>query len=266
VSTVTEPGGSLAADTRPEPGAAWLDVWLLRLPGPDRIAPLLDPSELDARERRRGESFVRRRDAVLYLSAHIAARRVLGAYLDLPPERVPFVRAPCPGCGEPHGRPEVAHPDPPLRFSLSHSSGMVLLAVSSALTGADVELTPRPGTVEVCAPSLHPGEQAELAETAEAGRPEAFGRIWTRKEAYLKGLGTGLSRPPALDYLGADRARRPPGWSVLDLPCAPGYNAAVALRAGLAEPSTVHRLPVATLLPGGGVAPNDRPRAAGKEQ
>ncbi|MEU6056335.1 4'-phosphopantetheinyl transferase superfamily protein [Streptomyces xanthochromogenes] len=229
----------------------WLDVWLLRLPRHDQIAHLLDRSELDDRERHRGASFLRPADAVLYLSAHIALRRVLAPYLQQAPEQIPFVREPCPGCGGPHGRPAVAVPDPPVHFSLSHSRGMALVAVASAPVGADVERVPRSDTVDICARSLHPDEQRELAAVAPEERHGAFGRIWTRKEAYLKGLGTGLSRQPSLDYLGADTGRRPAGWSVIDLSCAPHHNGAIAVAAPLTGPSAVHRLPVRVLFDGG---------------
>ncbi|WP_434598877.1 4'-phosphopantetheinyl transferase family protein [Streptomyces sp. A5-4] len=230
-----------------------LDVWLLRLPKHDQIAHLIDRSELDDRERRRGASFLRPRDAVLYTSAHIALRRILGDCLSIHPSDVRFVREPCPGCGEPHGRPAVATPDPPLHFSLSHGGGMVLVAVASSTVGVDVEQTPRPDTVEMCTPSLHPDERTELAAIQPAERREAFGRIWTRKEAYLKGLGTGLSREPSLDYLGADKDSRPVGWSVLDLPAGPRHSAAAAVRADIAAPAAVHRLPVNVLFDGAAV-------------
>ncbi|WP_331760449.1 4'-phosphopantetheinyl transferase superfamily protein (plasmid) [Streptomyces sp. NBC_01471] len=230
-----------------DPADPWLDVWLLRLPRHDKIAHLIDQSHLDDHERHRGSTFLRPADSVLYLSAHIALRLVLARYLDLAPQHVPFVREPCPGCGEPHGRPAVAVPDPPFHFSLSHSRGMALVGVASAPVGADVEGIPRTSTVDNCVPALHPDEQRELAGTSPEARHEAFGRIWTRKEAYLKGLGTGLSRQPSLDYLGADATRRPAGWSFIDLPCAPHHNGAVALRAPVTEPTSVHRLPVDVL-------------------
>lgn len=238
-----------------------LDVWHVRLPRHDQIAHLIDRSELDERERARGTTFLRPTDAVLYLAAHIALRRVLAAYLHCPPQDIEFVREPCPGCGEPHGRPAVAVPDPPLHFSLSHSRNMAMVAVAAAPVGADVERTPRAETADVCAPSLHPDEQRELAEIPAPGRREAFGRIWTRKEAYLKGLGTGLSREPSLDYLGADISRRPPGWSVLDIPCGPHHSGAVAVVGDVTAPSAPHELPVRVLFNGGRVPPVEPIRA-----
>jgi 4'-phosphopantetheinyl transferase len=248
-------GSGQAFDDRSLPAGGQLDVWLIRRPRLDAAldtaldaAPdLLDLSELSDAERRRTASFIRPSDAITYASAHIALRRLLGAYLQLPPEDVTFVREACPGCAEPHGRPAVATPSPPLHFSLAHSHGMAAVAVAATVVGVDVERLPREETVEVCAPALHPGEQAELESAPSPLRREIFGRLWPRKEAYLKGLGTGLSRDPAQDYLGADPDRRPPGWTILDIPCGPRHNAAVAIQGDPPTQLTVRRLPEESL-------------------
>ncbi|MEG3631657.1 4'-phosphopantetheinyl transferase family protein [Streptomyces poriticola] len=207
-----------------------VDLWLVRSPAvPDATA--LDTTELDAAEQRRADSFMRAEDGLLYASAHIALRRLLGRYTGTAPADVTFVREPCPGCGGAHGRPAVARPAeaaPDLHFSLSHSGGVALVGVAAAAIGVDVEKRPKQESVEICARALHPDEQRELAA---AGEPTAcFGRIWTRKEAFLKGIGTGLSRSPAQDYLGADTGRHPAGWAILDVPCGPTHSAAAAVR------------------------------------
>ncbi|MFI1567892.1 4'-phosphopantetheinyl transferase family protein [Streptomyces sp. NPDC020490] len=232
----------------PLPGQ--LDIWLVRRPRLKTVAELLDLSDLSDTERRRTASFVRLADAATYACAHVALRRLLGAYLGLPPRDVPFVREPCPGCAGPHGRPAVAHPDPPLHFSLAHSHGMAAVAVSHKVTGIDVQRLPRADTVELCTPSLHPQEQAELADLDTEERRTAFGRTWTRKEAYLKALGTGLSRDPAQDYLGSDPRRRPAGWTVLDLQSGPRHHAAVAVLGAPPDRLTLRRLPTSALYPG----------------
>ncbi|PYC83772.1 phosphopantheine-transferase PgaX [Streptomyces tateyamensis] len=226
----------------PVPEDDWLDLWLIRPPKLED-AGLLDLSELDAAEHRRAASFIRPVDRVTYSSAHIGLRRLLGGYLDLAPQEVAFTREPCPGCAEPHGRPAVAHPPAPVHFSLSHCRGLAMVGVAPVPVGVDVELRPRPRTVETVLPALHPGEQEELTAVPLEARLELFGRVWTRKEAYLKGLGTGLSRAPGLDYLGADPSRRPPGWTVLDVPGGPFRHAAVAVVGTEPATTTVRWLP-----------------------
>jgi 4'-phosphopantetheinyl transferase len=235
-------------ETAPEED--WLDLWLIRPPKTEDAARL-DLSELDAVEHERAASFVRPVDRVTYSSAHIALRRLLGGYLGTAPQDVPFVREPCPGCGEPHGRPAVAHPAPPVHFSLSHCRGLAMVGVAPVPLGVDVELRPRPETVDTCLPALHPGERRELSAVPLEARLELFGRVWTRKEAYLKGLGTGLGRAPHKDYLGADPSRRPAGWTVLDVPGGPFRHAAVAVVGAEPATTTVRWLPPAVLFSGG---------------
>lgn len=251
---VVREGPETAAARLPDPGR--LDVWLVRRPRLETAAELLDLSELSDAERRRTASFVRPTDGITYASAHVALRRLLGGYLGLPARDVPFVREPCPGCAKPHGRPAVAHPDPPLHFSLAHSHGVAAVAVSRTVIGVDVERLPRDETVEVCAPALHPGEQEELTGLGTEERRAAFGRMWTRKEAFLKALGTGLSRDPGHDYLGADPRRRPDGWTLLDLPSGPRHNAAVAVLGGPPTRVVLRWLPPEALHAGGTVHPD----------
>ncbi|GGQ46536.1 hypothetical protein ACFFKE_10935 [Streptomyces mutabilis] len=102
-----------------------------------------------------------------------------------------------------------------------------------------MERTPGAVTVEACSRALHPDERADLAEAAPGEeRRILFGRIRTREEPCRKGLGTGLSRSPAADCLGADTGRHPPGWTVIDIPCGARHTAAAAVRGPHPPPST----------------------------
>ncbi|MFJ3631555.1 4'-phosphopantetheinyl transferase family protein [Streptomyces sp. NPDC090112] len=206
-----------------------LDVWVLRLPPPG--TPLSGPlheSELSEDERARGASFRRPADALRYRASHVALRRVLAPYAGIAPRDLEFGRSACPNCGGPQGRPVLAVPGRPVHFSLSHGAGLVAVAVASAPVGADVQRVPSAATVELCTGALHSAERAELARCPQDERRAEFARVWTRKEAYLKGIGTGLCRSSRLDYLGSDPARRPPGWTVHDLAADHRYGAAVA--------------------------------------
>lgn len=191
---------------------------------------------LDAAERERAGRFVRAVDRERYTAAHLMLRRVLGGYLGLPPGRVDLTTEPCPCCGAPHGRPALADTASGLHFSLSHAGPLVLVTVAERVVGADVEALPEPGTVAELASVLHPAERAELAEADGTDRlPQVFARLWTRKEAYLKGLGTGLGRGPELDYVGS-RQPGPEGWTLADLDMPSGYAAAVAVNGAAVLP------------------------------
>ncbi|MFJ3901131.1 4'-phosphopantetheinyl transferase family protein [Streptomyces sp. NPDC090025] len=229
-------------------GATGAEAWLLELDeaaaGPVRAAGAM--AVLDERERARAAAFVRAEDRVLYTAAHVALRRVLGELLDVRPAELVFRREPCPCCGEPHGRPALDVPgltEPPLHFSLSHTRGRVLIATAPVPVGADVEARPDPAAVPDLTTVLHPAERAELAAERDPFRQAlAFGRIWARKEAYLKGLGTGLGRAPHLDDVRPSAAAPPPGWTLYDVDCGPAHHGAMAVASAAGPPPTVHRL------------------------
>ncbi|MFJ5548052.1 4'-phosphopantetheinyl transferase family protein [Streptomyces sp. NPDC093225] len=227
------PGDSPAAHAPARPGGGrWPDpgpeVWLVDATEYRTHAHRCAPGTLDAQELARAAEFVRAADRDSYVCAHVALRRLLGAYLGIPPREVTVERAPCAHCDEPHGRPVL--PGGALHFSLSHCTGLSLLAFATAPVGVDVEEVVPAATIAETADVLHPREAAELALLPAAERPVAFTRVWTRKEAYLKGLGVGLSTDPAADYVGSGPDPAPlPGWSLTDVAVPPGHCAAVAL-------------------------------------
>jgi 4'-phosphopantetheinyl transferase len=220
------------------PGHAGLDLWFTQPPAPGSPAARKVLREaagvLDADERRRFAGFLRPGDALLYAAAHLALRRLLGGYLGVPAARLRFRRAPCPGCGGPHGRPAL--PGDPLHFSLSHTRGLILVGVAGEPVGVDVERVARFATAQACTSAFHPAEQAALAALAPTERPLRLARMWTRKEAHGKALGTGLRR----DLL-AHHHTAIPGWTLRNLPCPPGHAAAAAVRGAVRE-VTVRRL------------------------
>ncbi|MDH6542292.1 4'-phosphopantetheinyl transferase family protein [Streptomyces lavendulae] len=242
-----------------------VDLWLIRRPtGADAEALAIE--ELDESERKRTDSFIRRTDGMLYAAAHVAVRRLLGRYTATRPEDVRFMREPCPGCGEPHGRPALSPPPPPLHYSLSHSGGVAMIGVGTVPLGVDVEKLPGAETVDICSKALHPQEQLEIAEAEEGEeRRQLFGQTWTRKEAFLKGIGTGLSRSPAEDYLGTDHDRHPDGWTMVGVPADGQHAAAVAVAGPAPARVDVRWVPDAWLSVGhtvcSGTAPGPRPAA-----
>lgn len=99
----------------------------------------------------------------------------------------------------PQGKPRLAHPfaQPDLDFNLSHSGAWALLALSDgAAVGVDIEWPrPVPELHAIAARNFAPAEQAELAALPGALAADAFLAGWTRKEAFIKALGGGLSIP-----------------------------------------------------------------------
>lgn len=217
-------------------------VWAVRAPAP--WDEELMHSLLDAKERRKAGSFAHRRDRSMYVTSHVALRLLLAADLGMHPRDIRFAYEPCARCGGPHGRPVLLDSADGPHFSLSHCAGLSLIAVATAPVGVDAERLPRPRTLELCMSRLHPAERRELLLAPHEERPLRFCRLWARKEAYLKALGTGLSRGLERDYLGDGSPRasamRPAGWTVLNLPCGPQdgtHAAALAVPAGMWVPA-----------------------------
>ncbi|MFC8198295.1 4'-phosphopantetheinyl transferase family protein [Streptomyces sp. NPDC057298] len=207
--------GTAAPSVLPGTGEA-PHLWLVRTDEFRTRARQQAAAVLDRSEQERADRFRLPADRDTYLSTHVGLRLLLGAYLHTEPAKVALTRLPCPLCPEPHGRPAVE--GNPVHFSLSHSDGLGLLAFAASPVGVDIEQVPPPEVAEEVGRSLHPREWDELRGYPTPERPEAFARTWARKEAYLKGLGTGLGRDAALDYVGTSATPAAlPGWTISDV-------------------------------------------------
>ncbi|WAZ19306.1 4'-phosphopantetheinyl transferase superfamily protein [Streptomyces cinnabarinus] len=211
-------------------------LWVVRAPEPG--APL-DESVLDAAERRRAAALRRPAERALYVAAHSALRRVLSAYTGIAAPALRLIRQSCPRCGDLHGRPALAGPaGQGVHFSLSHSGGLALLGLASAPVGVDVQRVPDPRLAAEASRALHPSERAQLENLPPKARVAAFARCWTRKEAFLKATGDGLSLRALHElYVGTGpRPAGPTGWAFADVEMPMGWTAACV--AGLSVPAT----------------------------
>ncbi|MEV8016428.1 4'-phosphopantetheinyl transferase superfamily protein [Streptomyces sp. NPDC086554] len=216
------------------------DVAVRTLRIPDHAAAAAARAEvLDADEASRAAEFQDSAARERYVTAHVGLRVLLGARLEVAPQSVEFVREPCgmPDCELPHGRPAVAG-RPDVRFSLSHAGDFALYALAESPVGADIESAElaRDGFARMLR-RLHPAEQQAVAALSVELREAALLGCWVRKEAYLKGIGTGLPGGVGRRHVGlpAEFAPRdappvPAGWSVVDVPAPDGYRAAIAVR------------------------------------
>ena len=147
---------------------------------------------LSREEAERAARFVFPELGEAWTGAHVLLREVLGR-ATLTPAADVQIRA-----GE-FGKPSVDG----VEFSLSHTGSVVLIGLGDLPLGVDVEKIPEERTVDQVGSSFHPRETAELLDLPVDERPEAFARVWVRKEALLKAIGTGLSRGISRDYVGA---------------------------------------------------------------
>ncbi len=142
-----------------------------------------------------------------------ALRDILATYLEISPDAVRTVEGP-------HGKPELGGAAGHLRFNLSHSGDLGLVAVvRDRDVGVDVErIDPRRDVLALAERALGADGAAAVRAAPAADRPVVFNRAWARREAVAKCAGTGLSTPPP------DAPRQ-----VIDLDVGEGYAAAVAV-------------------------------------
>lgn len=197
---------------------------------------------LDADEQARADSFHFQSDREQFIVAHALLRIILGYYLNRFPSCLSFRH-------NFYGKPALIS-DPlsdPIRFNMSHSHGMALYAIArSREVGIDVEFI-RHGLHEdqIAECFFSDREITALRMLPPALRSYAFFLCWTRKEAYIKGRGEGLSLP--LDQFDVSLTPGEPAeligtrpdaleagrWSLTDLSCGlPGYAAALAAEGG----------------------------------
>ncbi|MEV6836224.1 4'-phosphopantetheinyl transferase superfamily protein [Streptomyces sp. NPDC051133] len=215
-----------------------VELWTLWIPD-HAAAAAARAGVLDAEETERAAGFQDPAARTRFVTSHVGLRVLLGARLGAPPQDVTVVRERCgmPGCEKQHGRPAVAgHPS--VHFSLSHAGDVALYALAASPVGADIEsLELARDGLERMARRLHPAERRALDALPATLRQEALLGCWVRKEAFLKGIGTGLPGGVGAHHVGLATALAPPwappvpdGWALLDVPAPDGYQAAVALR------------------------------------
>ena len=142
-------------------------------------------------ERTRASRFHFRSDHDSFVAAHTIMRLALGAMTCQAPEDVPL------DLGS-HGKPKLggAWSGVPIEFSLSHTKGVVAFAVTHhAPIGIDVEfINSDMDTGNLAERYLAVQETDLLSSVPDTERQSAFFQLWTIKEAYIKGIGLGLSQ------------------------------------------------------------------------
>lgn len=201
-----------------------VDVWVAPLAVPEpqhaRLLACLSEAERQRTARYRFADGARR-----FALGRAWLRHVLGAELGLPPAAVDLPDGP--------GKPRLGTSNGPC-FSLARSADLAVVAVAPFEVGVDIEHLDQ-AVDGAAALACAGGEAADLHRLPAGKRTEAFLRLWTAKEAYLKGTGAGLAVAPASVEVGVGtgpvtRVGAPGGarWWVRELRPRAGFVGAVS--------------------------------------
>jgi 4'-phosphopantetheinyl transferase len=198
-----------------------------------RMYALLSPAE-----RVRAARFAFDRDRRAFVMSHGILRRVLGMVCHESPARLRFRQGL-------RGKPYLVDAPPGLQFNLSHTEGFCLVGVTrGAAIGVDVERVRATDDMgQLVRQCFSAAEQREFEALPMGDRCRAFFKGWTRKEAFIKAIGDGLSYP--LDNFDVSLAPQQPArllaiggsaaaaaeWTMEALEPAPDVQAAVAVAA-----------------------------------
>ncbi len=207
--------------------AASIDIWAVHVQ--DLLAFDLARDLTDEAEKARAAQFHAFSDRETFIRGHGTVRTILASYLSLPPASLHLTSGP-------YGKPYLPRMSG-IHFNWSHGGDYWLLAVThSGSVGVDIEKEGRKldweGPASV---AFHPAERFYVAQGGCA-QIHRFYEVWTRKEAILKAVGTGLHdamvRLSIVDDDGefseAVNESGKPAWHVYSLDIAKGYFAAVA--------------------------------------
>lgn len=214
-----------------------IDIWRIHIDGQEvglqHYRRLLSSEEAQRADRFYFEEHRRR-----FTWARAAMREILSRYIGLAPQQLAFSYG---TAGKPELSGELERTG--IKFNLSHSNDIGLLAVTRGLAvGIDIELiNSKFASDEIAECFFSASEIRHLRALPPAERVDAFFACWTRKEAYIKALGEGLSVPldsfevafgpgiaAALLQVRADPCELT-RWSMYDLDTVTGYKAALVV-------------------------------------
>ena len=168
-----------------------IHVWRVSLAQTESCLQSLQQT-LSTDERTKADRFVFPNDRSQFIVSRGALRSILSRYLNISSHILRFDY-------NPYGKPSliVAQGGNTLRFNVSHSRGMALIAITKSRDiGVDIEgINPNFSFLDIAEKFFSPVESSVLRSLPEHLQATAFFTCWTRKEAYIQAVGKGLSIP-----------------------------------------------------------------------
>lgn len=156
------------------------------------LQQLLQDIPLSEEEQQKAASFYFAKHRRHYELAHQYLRWVLSQYLGLAPSVIEFTQTA-------FGKPSLArhHNTQELQFNLSHSDSLIAVAIGKThALGVDIETMKTHKDINTLAEHCFSTQEWQAFSTIESSKqPAEFYRHWSRKEAYIKAIGTGLHTP-----------------------------------------------------------------------
>ena len=163
-------------------------------------------------ESRRAARFLFEKHREHFVIGRAVSRQILSLYLDIPPEKIDFAYE---NLGKPRFRDETLFKTFRFNVSNSHDQGLLAITLGTEI-GVDLErIRPMSDMLGLAKRYFAEAETARLFALPEEEQPAAFFRYWTRKEAYLKAVGKGLTYP--LRNVHVELADTPDGCHILEI-------------------------------------------------
>ena len=142
---------------------------------------------LSAQEQEKALRFRFKQDRQSYTITHGILRAILGNFLDSGPGNIEFI-------SNEFGKPSLKHGNREIHFNISHRSGLSALAFSTkSEIGVDVEKIEPELDFELIAKTQFSNDENRYIQSNQIEARKKFYTLWTRKEAFLKAVGIGIS-------------------------------------------------------------------------
>ncbi len=218
-----------------------LHIWHISLiQSQDTIETLA--SHLDENEWAKADKFRFETERLNYVISHGARREILAKYLECLPNVIKFKE-------NYYGKPFLRENKKRIYFNLSHSHEIALLAVAKKRRiGVDIEAIRKNfDEINIAEQFFSTSEIETLQSLPRNLRTKAFFDCWTRKEAFIKAVGQGLSYPLkefSVAFSPFERARlislentflKTENWQIIELNIADDYASAAAIESKKTE-------------------------------
>lgn len=195
---------------------------------------------LDSEETEKAEKFYFTVDKMDYILYHGACRLILSQYLEVSPEKIRFQT-------DAYGKPIIQYPSGHLHFNLTHSERLGMIAVAHRKVGIDIErIDLKLDYSNLTSHLMSPLEEKNFQALHTNQKIRAFYTCWTRKEAYVKAIGKGLSYPITQVTVSLHRSEpviledkvnpsEPQKWEICHLTCPSDYQGSLVYERGEAD-------------------------------